>query len=154
MTSWGSGEMFGGESKYSPQAVTLAKKLKTASASSLADAIRKYAVDAQDSQRSLLGGSTVTPEQAFKDAFGESSLNQAIKKARTKSGGSLGNKPFGNGPAGNNPERGSFSMRPIKQDEVVPPFYSKALKVVQEKLPNSAPGEAVPISPKERRSEV
>jgi hypothetical protein len=63
--------LFGGGSKYSPKAIMLAKGLKATSASVMAEAARKYAIDAADSERSLLGGSKVTPEQAFEDAFTE-----------------------------------------------------------------------------------
>jgi ddrB-like ParB superfamily domain len=60
-----------GNSAYSPEAVALAKHLQSTSPTELAKAARQYSLDAADSDRPLLGGSMVSPEQAFKDAFGE-----------------------------------------------------------------------------------
>lgn len=56
-------------SRYSPQAVELAKGLQSMPTKQLSNALRQYAQDAADSQRPLLVGNKVTPEQAFSDAF-------------------------------------------------------------------------------------
>ncbi|HLJ26553.1 MAG TPA: hypothetical protein VKY85_07570 [Candidatus Angelobacter sp.] len=61
--------MFGHE-KYSPEAVTLAKHLQSTSPTTLGLKVRQYVRDAADSQRPLLGGPTIGPEQAFDEAFG------------------------------------------------------------------------------------
>jgi hypothetical protein len=60
-----------GESRYSPDAVTLAKQLQSTSGKALAKSLRQYAQDAADSQRPLLLGTAVSPEQAFADALGK-----------------------------------------------------------------------------------
>lgn len=61
--------LFGDSNTYSADAITLAKRLKADSATSLVKAARQYAQDAADSQRSLLGPG-ISQEQAFKEAFG------------------------------------------------------------------------------------
>lgn len=62
--------MFGGQQRYSPQAMQMAKALLRENGSSIAAMAKQYARDAQDSQRPLLGEGAVTPQQAFAEAFG------------------------------------------------------------------------------------
>jgi hypothetical protein len=56
------------DARYSPQAVTLAKHLQSTPARGIVAGLRQYAQDAADSQRPLLMGQKVEPEQAFSDA--------------------------------------------------------------------------------------
>jgi hypothetical protein len=58
-----------GESKYSPEAVTMAKAIKDSSARTLQNAVKRYAADMADAHRPLLLGEKITPAQAFRDAF-------------------------------------------------------------------------------------
>ncbi len=58
-----------GESKYSAEAVAMAEQLKETPGNALAKSARQYAADAFDSQRPLLLGEPVSPNQAFQEAF-------------------------------------------------------------------------------------
>jgi hypothetical protein len=67
------GGMFGPTGNYSPRAVALAESLQTQGVKALTEAMRRYAQDAVDSQRPMVGmfGQKVSPQQAFQEAFGE-----------------------------------------------------------------------------------
>jgi len=57
-----------GNTRYSPEAVSLAKHLQTDSATTLAKSVRNYAMDANDAH-GMFASESMTPEKAFKDTF-------------------------------------------------------------------------------------
>lgn len=60
-----------GESKYSPDAVAIARQLKDAPTPVVLKAARQYAADAADARRPLILGEPVSPDQAFRESFGK-----------------------------------------------------------------------------------
>lgn len=59
-----------GTSRYSPEAVALAKRLQTSPVSKLLQSVRRYIQDAADAQRPLLMGHTISQKDAFRENLG------------------------------------------------------------------------------------
>jgi hypothetical protein len=60
---------FWGNTRYSPEAIALAKQLQSTPTRILAKAVRRYAQDAADSERPMFTEAAIQPKRAFQEAF-------------------------------------------------------------------------------------